>query len=88
MLKEENSKLRDMVTRQGDTEKLREENYRMRHELMILRNADDAHLLMLEERNHDRSPALTDTKKQSYNRTADDGFENAPGEGQGGFFMT
>jgi len=39
VLKEENSKLRDIVTKQGDTDKLREENYKMRHELMILKNA-------------------------------------------------
>lgn len=39
VLKEENSKLREIVTKNGDADKLREENYRMRHELMIMRNA-------------------------------------------------
>jgi len=38
-LKEENSKLREIVNKNGDAEKLREENYKMRHELMIMRNA-------------------------------------------------
>jgi hypothetical protein len=39
VLKEENSKLREIVNKNGDAEKLREENYKMRHELMIMRNA-------------------------------------------------
>ena len=42
VLKEENSKLRDIVSKNGDAEKLREENYRMRHELMIIRNANES----------------------------------------------
>lgn len=41
-LKEENSKLRDIVSKNGDAEKLREENYKMRHELMIIRNANES----------------------------------------------
>lgn len=87
VLKEENSKLREMVTKQGDADKLREENYRMRHELMVLRHTDEQ-MLMIEDRDRDKSPALTETKIQAYNRTADDGFEHAPEGGQGGFFMT
>jgi len=39
VLKEENSKLREIVNKNGDDDKLREENNRMRHELMIMRNA-------------------------------------------------
>ena len=39
VLKEENSKLRDIAAKAGDTERLREENFKMRHELMVLRMA-------------------------------------------------
>ena len=38
MLKDENSKLRDIVNKNGDAERLREENFRMRHELMSLKS--------------------------------------------------
>lgn len=92
VLKDENSKLREIVTKQGDSEKLREENYRMRHELMIMRNPqnEEAKMMMLEEHaNNNRSPNLTELKVQQYNRTADAGFDHTKNEGgQGGFFMT
>lgn len=82
VLKEENSKLRDIVIKQGDTDRLREENFRMRHELMVLKSnpndeeSNEKLMLMYRE----SSPTLTEER-----RTRD---ELAQAEGQGGFFMT
>lgn len=97
VLKEENSKLRDIVTKQGDTDKLREENYKMRHELMVLKNAgaiayqnEDSlvkqKMIQTDSRSKsDYSPSLIDGK--NYSKTIPD-YERGDGQGQGGFFMT